>query len=168
MIQRFSAASEPALGALRASSRSIRPRNESVAFSVTLTARSSLIVHSVAIHDQSMTAPSFSARMRARKRALRQPPDHQSGTGFPAALQRCVTSERFVSAAVQTRRSISVESGRRVNVFTVPAATRFLAIPWRSFSLDRPLYRANFESTLAADSWLSASADCYSPPDNAA
>src|SRR5436305_13596718 len=38
-------------------------------------------------------------------------------------MQRSVTSERYVSAAVQTRRSISVESGRRVNVFTVPVAT---------------------------------------------
>src|SRR6266478_3056801 len=123
MTQRSSVASEPALGALHASSRSIRPRNESVAFSFTLTARSSSIAHSVAIHDQPMTAPSFSARTRPRKRALRQPPAHQSGTGFPAALQRCATSERFVSAAAQTRCSISVESGRRVNVFTVPAAT---------------------------------------------
>ena len=79
-------------------------------------------VHSVATHGQSVTVVSLSARARARKRALRQPPHHQSGSDFPAARQRCATSERFVSAAAQTRRPISVESGRRVNVFAVPLA----------------------------------------------
>src|SRR6266513_3429308 len=122
MIQRSSAASEPALGALRASNKSIRPRNESTASSIPLTARSPLIVHSVAMLGQSVTVPSFSARARARKTALRQPPHHQSGNGFPAAWQRCATSERFISAAAQTRLSISAEFGRRVNVFAVPAA----------------------------------------------
>src|SRR6266498_1514154 len=122
MIQRSSVASEPALGALRASSKSIRPRNESATDPVVSTANSPSIVRSVAIHGQSVTVPSFSARARARKTALRQPPDHQSGSGFLAAWQRCATSERLVSAAAQTHRSISVGSGRRVNVFAVPAA----------------------------------------------
>src|SRR4030095_13328223 len=141
----------------------IRPRNESVAFLATLTARSS-IVHSVAIHGQSVTVPSFSARARARNIALRQPPAHQSGSGFPAARQSCATLELFVSAAAQTRRPISVKSGRRVNVFAVPMAiaasqscTHFPVELFQTFSLSSaaltPRYFFNQTRPGAAVSW---------------
>ena len=80
------------------------------------------MVHSVAIHGQPAIVASLSPRTRARKTAFCQPPVHQSGNGLPAASQKRATSERFASAATQMRRSISADSGKRVNVLLVPAA----------------------------------------------
>ena len=100
----------------------MRPRKESVVLSLTLTARSPSMVHSVAIQGQSETVATFSPSTRARKSAFCQPPVHQSGKDFPAASQRPATWERFASAAAQMRRSISETFGKRVNAFSASPA----------------------------------------------